>query len=84
MEFKRVHPLARADSSPLKAAQIDNLVETDREGGLKNMLEVNESIARAATSWNPAFPGRREVSRKEARQARAAMTQVRQLDIEPQ
>ena len=47
------------------------------------MIEENESIARAATSWNPAFPGRKEVSRKEARQARAAMQLARHLDIEP-
>ena len=47
------------------------------------MIEENESIARAATSWNPAFPGRREVSRKEAKQARAAMQLARRLDIEP-
>jgi hypothetical protein len=48
-----------------------------------NMIEDNESIARAATSWNPAFPGRKEVSRKEARQARAAMQLAHDLDIEP-
>ena len=47
------------------------------------MIEENDSIARAATSWNPAFPGRREVSRKEARQARAAMQLAHHLDIEP-
>jgi len=47
------------------------------------MIEENESIARAATSWSPAFPGRREVSRKEAKQARAAMQLARHLDIEP-
>ena len=47
------------------------------------MIEENESIARAATSWNPAFPGRREVSRKEAKHARAAMQLARRLDIEP-
>ena len=49
----------------------------------ENMIEENESIARAATSWSPAFPGRREVSRKEAKQARAAMQLTRHLDIEP-
>jgi hypothetical protein len=48
-----------------------------------NMIEDNESIAWAATSWNPAFPGRKEVSRKEARQARAAMQLAHRLDIEP-
>jgi hypothetical protein len=47
------------------------------------MIEDNDSIARAATSWNPAFPGRKEVSRKEARQARAAMQLAHDLDIEP-
>jgi len=47
------------------------------------MIEENESIARAATSWSPAFPGRREVSRKEAKEARAAMQLARHLDIEP-
>ena len=49
----------------------------------ENMIEENESIARAATSWSPAFPGRREVSRKEAKEARAAMQLARHLDIEP-
>ena len=47
------------------------------------MQDSNESIARAATSWNPAFPGRKEVSRKEAKQARAAMRLAHDLDIEP-
>jgi hypothetical protein len=49
----------------------------------ENMIEDNDSIARAATSWNPAFPGRKEVSRKEARQARAAVQLAHDLDIEP-
>ena len=49
----------------------------------ENMIEEYESIDRAATSWSPAFPGRREVSRKEARQARAAMRLAHHLDIEP-
>jgi hypothetical protein len=49
----------------------------------ENMMEENDSIARAATSWNPAFPGRKEVSRKEARQARAAMQLAHDMDIEP-
>jgi hypothetical protein len=49
----------------------------------ENMTEENDSIAWAATSWNPAFPGRNEVSRKEARQARAAMQLAHDLDTEP-
>lgn len=45
--------------------------------------ELDEDIARAATSWSTAFPGRKEVSCKVARQARKIMALARAQDIRP-
>ena len=45
--------------------------------------ELDEDIARAATSWSTAFPGRKEVSCVVARQARKIMALARTQDIRP-
>jgi len=45
--------------------------------------ELDEDIARAATSWSAAFPGKKEVSRDVARQARKIMALARAQDIRP-
>lgn len=45
--------------------------------------ELDEDIARAATSWNPAFPGKKEVSREVAKQARAIMQVARVQNARP-
>jgi len=45
--------------------------------------ELDEDIARAAMSWSPAFPGRKEVSRDTAKQARKIMHLARVQDIRP-
>jgi len=45
---------------------------------------MNEKIARAARSWNPVFPGRKEVPRHIARTCRAAMALARYNDEEPE
>ena len=45
--------------------------------------ELDADIARAATSWSPAFPGRKEVAREVAKQARSIMLVARAQDIRP-
>ena len=45
--------------------------------------ELDEDIARAATSWSLAFPGRKEVAREIAKQARAIMKVARAQDARP-
>lgn len=45
--------------------------------------ELDEDIARAAMSWNPAFPGKKEVSREVAKSARAIMQVARAQNIRP-
>jgi hypothetical protein len=45
--------------------------------------ELDEDIARAATSWSVAFPGRKEVSREVAKQASKIMSLARAQDIRP-
>lgn len=45
--------------------------------------ELDEDIAGAATSWSPAFPGKKEVSREVAKQARAIMQIARAQNIRP-
>lgn len=47
------------------------------------IAELDEKIARAATSWSPAFPGRKEVSRVIAKDARKAMSYSRKADVRP-
>jgi translation elongation factor EF-Ts len=45
--------------------------------------ELDEDIARAATSWSPAFPGKKEVSREVAKSARAIMQMARTQNVRP-
>ncbi|MCK9569645.1 hypothetical protein M0R72_11950 [Candidatus Pacearchaeota archaeon] len=45
--------------------------------------ELDEDIARAATSWSPAFPGKKEVSREAAKSARAIMQVARAQNVRP-
>lgn len=45
--------------------------------------ELDEDISRAATSWSPAFPGKKEVSREVAKQARMIMSLARAQTIRP-
>lgn len=45
--------------------------------------ELDEDIARAATSWSPAFPGRKEVPREIAKQARKIMLLARARNVRP-
>lgn len=45
--------------------------------------ELDEDISRAATSWNPAYPGRKEVSHEVAKQARKIMHLARVQCIRP-
>ena len=45
--------------------------------------ELDEDIARAATSWSPAFPGKKEVPREVAKQARKIMSLARAQNIRP-
>ena len=47
------------------------------------ICELDADIARAATSWSPAFPGRKEVAREVAKQARSIMQVARAQDIRP-
>jgi len=47
------------------------------------IAELDEKIARAATSWSHAFPGRKEVPRTVARDARKAMRYARKMDVRP-
>ena len=44
---------------------------------------LNARIARAATSWSAAFPGRKEVSRQVAKQARSITNSARRAGLEP-
>ncbi|MCK9597552.1 MAG: hypothetical protein M0R06_00850 [Sphaerochaeta sp.] len=46
-------------------------------------MELNEEIARAATSWNRAFPMRKEVNREVAVVCRTAMSLARKNGAEP-
>lgn len=61
------------DEHRAKLAEID-----DMEIG-----ELDEDIARAATSWGPAFPEKKEVPREVAKQARTIMHMARLKDIRP-
>lgn len=45
--------------------------------------ELDEDIARAATSWSPAFPCRKQVSREVSKQARKIMGLARAQNIRP-
>ena len=51
--------------------------------GDANIGELDADIARAATSWSPAFPGRNEVAREIAKQARSIMQVARAQDARP-
>jgi hypothetical protein len=46
-------------------------------------MKIDERITRAATSWTAAFPDRKEVSRRVAKQARAMMNAARRENIRP-
>ena len=47
------------------------------------IAELDEKIVRAAMSWSPAFPGRKEVPRTIARDARKAMRYARRKNVRP-
>jgi hypothetical protein len=63
---------------PVEEIEAEIAAERDAELG-----ELDAKIARAATSWSPAFPGRREVSRMVANQARAIMNYARRENARP-
>lgn len=63
---------------PREEIEAEIAAEEDAELG-----ELDAKIARAATSWSPAFPGRKEVPRRVARQARAIMNYARRENIRP-
>jgi translation elongation factor EF-Ts len=45
--------------------------------------ELDADIARAATSWSPTFPDKKEVSREVAKSARAIMQVARNQNVRP-
>lgn len=60
--------------------EIDAEIAAERDAELG---ELDAKIARAATSWSSAYPGRKEVSRRVAKQARAIMNYARRENVRP-
>lgn len=70
MELSKIQPVEEIDA--------EIAAERDAELG-----ELDAKIARAATSWSSAYPGRKEVSRRVAKQARAIMNYARRENVRP-
>lgn len=63
---------------PIEDIETEITAERDKELG-----ELDAKIARAATSWTPAYPDRKEVSRVVAKEARAIMNYARRENVRP-